>query len=63
MSLKIPGLETLTTFSAIDKKGITCQINKLKSKTSTQNTDIPVRILKGNADFFYGLHLCFFLTK
>lgn len=38
-------------FSTIDKKEIVCQINKLKSKQSTQDTDILVQIWEQIADF------------
>ena len=38
-------------FSTIDKTNTVCLINKLKSKNSTQENDILIRILKENGDF------------
>ena len=39
-------------FSIIEKKDIFDQIMKLEHKRTTQDTDIPVKVLKENADFF-----------
>ena len=39
-------------FSITEKKDISDQIMKLKHKKATQGSDIPVKVLKENADFF-----------
>ena len=39
-------------YSIIEKKDIFDQIMKLKHKKATQDSDIPVKVLKENADFF-----------
>ena len=39
-------------FSIIEKKDFFNQITKLKNKKATQDSNIPVKVLKGNADFF-----------
>ena len=45
-------------FSPVDKNTVIKQIRKLKSNKAVQDTrDIPVKILKGNAEFFFGIYL------
>ena len=45
-------------FSPVDKNTVIKQIRKLKSNKAVQDTrDIPVKILKGNAEFFCGIYL------
>ena len=39
-------------FSAADKNAVCKEIKKLSNKKATQDTDIPVKILKGNEEFF-----------
>ena len=39
-------------FSAVDKNAVRKEIIKLSNKKATQDTDIPVKILKGNEEFF-----------
>ena len=39
-------------FSAVDKNVVRKEIRKLSTKKATQDTDIPVKILKGNAEYF-----------
>ena len=39
-------------FSAVDKNAVRKEIRKLSNKKATQDTDIPVKILKGNEEFF-----------
>ena len=39
-------------FSVVDKNAVRKEISKLSNKKATQDTDIPVKILKGNEEFF-----------
>ena len=39
-------------FSAVDKNAVRKEIRKLSNKKTTQDTDIPVKILKGNEEIF-----------
>ena len=39
-------------FSTVDKNAVRKEIKKLSNKKATQDTDIPVKILKGNEEFF-----------
>ena len=40
------------TFSFVEKVDILKEIKMLQSNKATQNTDIPTKLLKGNADIF-----------
>ena len=39
-------------FSQVDKNTVLKQIRKLKSNKAVQDTDIPVKILKDNVEYF-----------
>ena len=39
-------------FTAVDKNAVRKEIRKLSNKKAAQDTDIPVKILKGNEEFF-----------
>ena len=40
-------------FSQVEKNTVLKEIRRLSSKKTVQETDIPVKIWKENADFFY----------
>ena len=44
-------------FSTVDKNTVLKEIKKLNSNKAVQDTDIPVKILKENAEFFCGIYL------
>ena len=44
--------------STVDKNTVLKEIRKLKSNKAVQETDIPAKILKDNADFFCRIYLC-----
>ena len=49
------------SFSKISVGNVLKEINKLRNRQTIQNTDIPVKILKQNADSF-GSYICHFLN-
>ena len=47
-------------FTVVEKEDIIQELQKLNPKKVTQETDIPVKILKDNKDFFAGYFQMFF---
>ena len=45
-------VKNLEIFSCIDKNTVLKEIRGLSTTKASQNTDIPVKILKENADYF-----------
>ena len=50
------------SFSKVSVAGVKKEIRKLDPRKATQNTDIPVRILKQNSDIF-GNYICDFFNE
>ena len=53
---------SLFTFSNASAADVKKEIRKLDPRKATQNTDIPVRILKQNSDIF-GNYICDFFNE
>ena len=53
---------SMFSFSNVSVADVKKEIRKLDHRKATQNTDIPVRILKQNADIF-GNYICDFFNE
>ena len=62
IAIKDLNYTSMFSFSNVSVAGVKKEIRKLDPKKATQNTDIPVRILKQNSDIF-GNYICEFFNE
>ena len=62
MPLKTQEMDQVFTFCGVSVNDVFKEIKRLKARKATQITDIPVKILKENADIFSG-YICDFLNE